>query len=119
MHGGVEGTAPESSLPTIEEGDDESTSMCDGAGARWFCGGRWRYRNRLRGTCHRNSKRVTGDERAGDGRVEEISEKEEMQDRSTEWQACGWGQDDLQEKDEERRGRELQMSTCNFRVLVG
>ena len=33
-----------------------------------------------------------GDEPAGDGKVEENSEKEEMEVGSTEWQARGWGQ---------------------------
>ena len=37
-----------------------------------------------RGACHRSSKPVDGDERAGDGRVEESSEKEEMESNSTE-----------------------------------
>ena len=41
-----------------------------------------------------------------------------MQDGSTEWQARGWGQDDLQEKDEGPRGREVKMSTCHLRVLA-
>ena len=36
MHAGVEGAAPQSSLPTNEEGDEESVSMCDGGGAMIF-----------------------------------------------------------------------------------
>ena len=32
MHVGVEGAAPQSSLPTNEKGDEESTSVCDGGG---------------------------------------------------------------------------------------
>ena len=33
MHAGVEGAAPQSFLPTIKEGDEESASMCEGGGA--------------------------------------------------------------------------------------
>ena len=36
MHAGVEGAAPQSSLPTNEEGDKESVSMCDGGGTMIF-----------------------------------------------------------------------------------
>ena len=36
MHVDVEGAAPQSSLPTNEEGDEESLSMCDGGGTMIF-----------------------------------------------------------------------------------
>ena len=36
MHAGVKGAAPRSSLPTSEEGDRESVSMCDGGGTIFF-----------------------------------------------------------------------------------
>ena len=36
MHAGVEGGAPQSSLPTNEEGNEESLSMCDGGGTVFF-----------------------------------------------------------------------------------
>ena len=36
MHAGVEGGAPQSSLPTNEEGNEESVSMCDGGGTMVF-----------------------------------------------------------------------------------
>ena len=42
-----------------------------------------------------------------------------MQGDLTEWQARGWGQSGLQEEDEGRRGREVQMSTCHLKVLAG
>ena len=42
-----------------------------------------------------------------------------MQDGSTECQARDWGQDNLQEKDEGRRDRNVKMSTCHLRIVVG
>ena len=36
VHAGVEGAAPQSSLPTNEEGDEKSMSMCDGGGTMIF-----------------------------------------------------------------------------------
>ena len=36
MHAGVEGAAPQSSLPTNEEGDEENVAMCDGGGKMIF-----------------------------------------------------------------------------------
>ena len=33
VHAGVEGAAPQNILPTIEEVDEESTSICDGGGS--------------------------------------------------------------------------------------
>ena len=36
VHAGVEGTASQSFLPTNEEGDEESVSMCDGEGTTVF-----------------------------------------------------------------------------------
>ena len=36
MHAGVEGAAPQGSLPTNEEGDEESVSMYDGGGTMIF-----------------------------------------------------------------------------------
>ena len=46
--------------------------------------GRWSYRSRSRGACHLSCKPAADGEGAGDGRVEESSEKEEMKGGSTE-----------------------------------
>ena len=51
--------------------------------------------------------------------MEESSEKDKAHGGSMEWQARDWGQGDLQEKYEVRRGREVRMSTYHLRVLAG
>ena len=118
----MEGAAPQRFLPTIEEedkqGDEVSASLCDGGSSMFLLRKVGIPEPIARHACHRSSKPAAVDERAGDGSGGKFG-KRRMQGGPTEWQARYWGQGDLQEKDKGRRGREVRISTCRLRVLIG
>ena len=84
VHAGVKGAAPQSIFLTNDEDDSILVSMCDG-------GGKMIFQRKVdipepiaRDISPESSKPADGDERAGDAKVKENSEKEEMQGGSIE-----------------------------------
>ena len=88
-----------------EDCDQERASVCDGGGSIIL----QRKVEIMEPITGGISPERAGDERAKYGKAEESSEKEEMQDGSTPCQARDWSQ----------RDRDVKISTCHLRVVVG